>query len=501
MTTIFGRFLCRNHAVLRTPLLDKDGNQMGSSLLSSFIFFGIFIFSSTLIQAQMTSTNETKPPYNSAPSYFLFPEFLETTLPNGLKVIFVEDRTQPLLTVSVVSRHGAEVEHVHGIANFTSALLSKGTTSRSAQQIASEIDFLGGRLGAYSGWDSSVVRLTILSKFARAGIELLSDVLLNPTFPEEEIERQRTQTLAVIEHNLSDAGYLAGSAFMKTLFKNHPYGHSLTGSLKSVAGITRADCEKFYRETFEPEESFIVVAGNISLNELTEILTNLLGNWQSSSHRSEPIPTPTAPKSRKVAIVEKNDAAQTSFAIGQLTVNYADADFVPMLFLNTLFGAYFGSRLNANLRERNGFTYGVHSYVEPRKSTGLLIVGTSVGKDATNAAAREILAEFRRISDQPITDNELELTKKFLLGSFALQTETPNQVSALLSQIELYNLPKNYYQEYFATIEKMTKEQLLAVQKRRFTPENLVISASGDAKFLTEALKEFGEVEIVNVKE
>ena len=447
-----------------------------------------------------TMIDRSKPPVIPIPREFLFPEYSQTMLSNGIRLILVEDHAQPLLSIHLVFRKGAAAESIPGLANFTAQMITRGTTSRSAQQIADEMDFLGGSLYASSAWDTTSVSLTVLTKFAIAGLNVFADVVCNASFPEDEIERYRLQALSYLQQNYSDPNYLASVALRYGLYKGHTYGHALTGTLESIGGLKRQDCLAYYNDVFTPGNAFIVATGNITIDQLKQMLETALEGWEAKRSEPEQAEASTPVKERKVVVCEKPEAAQTVLLVGFASPSLSDPDYPAMQFLNTLLGSVFISRLNANLREEKGYTYGVNSYIDVRRSSSSLVIGTSVGKDVTLPAVEEILGELQRMASEPITDEELDLTRKYMLGSFALRTATPNQVISLLSSLELFGLPPEYYEQYYKALAAITKEQLFDVQKRRFSVERLVIAASGDTEYLRSILAPIGRVEVVSAE-
>lgn len=445
-----------------------------------------------------TEFDRSQPPLAPIPKRFIFPEFRTTHLDGGIKLLLVEDDTQPLISLNLVFKRGVAEEAGPGHASFTTGMLKKGTKSRSAQQIAEEIDFVGGSLRVSVSWDATIVGLNILRSHFDLGLELLADIVLHPTFPEEEIERLRVQTIASIRQNQADPGYLAQVTLLKGLFAGHPYSRPSSGSIESVGQIKREDCLNFYRTVFHPDNAFVVAAGNISIDEASTRLNHVFQTWRSSSPATAPMPALPELKGRRVLIRRKVDAVQSALRIGATGVMFGDPDYAAFQFINTLFGSFFISRLNMNLREDKGYTYGIDSYLDTRRAAGTLVIGTSVGRDVTAPAVREILAELRRISQEPISEQELELTRSYLLGSFALKFETPVQIIGHLLALELYNLPSDFYQRYFKTIASLGIEQLFRVQQRRFASEDIVIAASGDGDYLQKCLREFAPVEEVN---
>ena len=452
----------------------------------------------------------TKPPIIQTPATLPLPAHKEINLANGITLIAVEDTAQPLLTMSIVSRSGAADEDVWGETNFMASLMNKGTQAgerkRDAQTLAEEIDFTGGSLSVSCVFDSLSAHLSILSDFTDTGLDLLTDVVNNPSFPPEEIERTRQQTLVEIEQANNDAAYLSSIAFTQGMFRGEKYGHPVVGTLETVAELQQADCQRAYSRSLSAENLFIAAAGNFNAEELGEKIIKY-------GIRSKETHSPASPKQSpdlqvtqqqavqrqeaKVVLIEKPDAAQTSLRMGFRTANRGDADFIPMQFLNTIFGGSFISRLNHNLREEKGYTYGIQSSIDARKHSSVLTVSSHVGSEIVDSAVSEILREIERLRTEPITEDELETTRKYMIGSFALRTETPTQVVSMLSTLELYGLPKDYHTRYLAELAAMTKERLFEVQQRRFSAESVVIAASGNVEHLQQKLRNFGAVSVV----
>ncbi|TAE25391.1 MAG: insulinase family protein [Candidatus Kapaibacterium sp.] len=458
------------------------------------------LYSSTFFQ-----TMPSMPPIAAPPTTLRLPDFYETSLQNGIKLITVEDDAQPLLTMSIVSRNGAAEDEIWGETNFMTSLMNKGTTKRNAQTLADEIDFTGGSLSASCVFDSLSSSLSVLSDFTEQGLELLADMTLRPSFPGEEIERVRQQTLVEIDQANNDAGYLSSIALTQGLFKGQKYGHPVIGTQDIVRGLGQSHCRTAYERSFQPKDVFIAAAGKFRTDELRDRLNTHFAEW--TSHAPSPIPneqqpdeqlSPVSAQATKIMLIEKPDAAQTSLRVGFLTAGRHDVDFIPMQMLNTIFGGSFISRLNHNLREEKGYTYGVHSSVDSRKYASSLTVGTHVGSEVVENAVSEILREIELLRTEPVSDEELETTRKYIIGSFALRTETPTQVVSLASTLELYGLPKDYHAGYLARLATISKEELFAVQQRRFSTQNLVIAAAGTVEFLREKLQQFGAVSVVD---
>jgi zinc protease len=446
-------------------------------------------------------------PRISAALSFAFPPYTALQLSNGIKLIVAEDRSQPLVSLSMVFKRGAASEDVWGAANLMTSLLTKGTANssltRTAQDIADAIDFTGGLLSASSGFDSTSASVSVLSEFLPTGLNLLTDVLLHPAFAPDELERLRQQTLVEVQQYLSDAAYLASVAFTQGMFHGTPYGHPVIGTVESVQAMQREDCMRIYKTIIGSGDVFIAAAGDVDAHQLAAVLEQHFAAWPARlpSQTLRPSLTPEAPNTPsgpRVMLIAKPDAAQTAIRVGFPTLHRTDDNFIALQFLNTILGGSFISRLNHNLREQKGYTYGIHSSIDAYQTMSVWACRAHVGSEIVDDAVREILHEIELLRTAPITDDELETTKKYLLGSFALRTETPQQVVSLVSALEMFDLPADYYERYFAEVAAMTKERLFEVQQRCFGAEGLVIAASGDVEHLRSKLRNFGAVSVVN---
>lgn len=446
--------------------------------------------------------DRSKPPKPGAIANVSFPPFIERSLSNGLKVYIVENHEQPIISTSLHLRGGSildPAEH-QGLASVTADMLTKGTMNRSALQIADEIDFVGGSLSSHASWDSMSVTTTTLTRFHTTGLDLLADVLLRPTFPEEELDRAKLQRLASLKQAKADAGYLADTVFTKIVFPNHPYGQQASGTEASIPSISRDNILKFYERHFGPNNGFVVAAGDVNVEEYIALLENLLGGWTNraqgiSEHRSQPMQ-----ERMRIGIVEKSGAVQSALRLGHTGIPRKSEDYIPLYVLNMLLGGYFNSRINLNLREKHGFTYGARSYFDTRVEAGPFVVSTEVSTQVTVRAIEETLSELRRIVLDPVTEEELTMVKNYVIGSFPLQIETPQQVASRIAMIILYDLEKDYFDTYRARVAALTEIELLQAAKKYLQPEKLTIVVGGDATALRSALGEFGTVELYSAE-
>jgi len=435
------------------------------------------------------------PPLPANAQTMSFPPFQTRTLSNGLKIICVENHKLPIVTVNLVIRTGSAFDGLNsGLADMTANLLMKGTTKRNAEQIAEEVDFLGASLNTNAGWDASSISLTTLTKHLPALLEIMGDILLNPTFPEHEVKRLQALTIADLVQAKADVNYLASTRAAQALFGMHPYGNTATE--QSINAIDRRACRDFYEAGYAPDNSFVVVAGDADINSLAGRFEDLFTGWEKHSIRKRQFSEIQPIAERIVSIVAKPGAVQTSIRIGQEGVKRSDGDFLALDALNTIIGGYFNSRLNASLREKHGFTYGAHSRFDARALGGCFVVSCDVRTEVTDKAIGEIFNELHRIVIEPVTEEELTLMKNYVSGRFPLMIETPQHTANLLQNIELYGLPENYYSTLGERVRALSSDNLMTVAKKHLHPDRMAIAVAGDASKIMEGMKQFGTVAV-----
>ncbi|MCS7229443.1 MAG: pitrilysin family protein [Candidatus Kryptonium sp.] len=455
-------------------------------------FMVIFLISALNAQEKI---DRTKPPKPGPESKVKFPSYFEKTLPNGLKVIVVENHEQPIVYISFVVKSGSTYdENLPGLASITAELLTKGTKTRTATQIAEEIDFVGGTLNSAASWDATNVNVLVLKKYLNVGIDILQDVVLNPTFPDEELERVKTQRLASIKQSKAEAGYLAGVRFAKELFAGHPYGNESGGNEESIQKIKRDEIVKFYQKHFIPNNSFIIFAGDITPAEAVPLVEKYFGAWKKGPNPHKKFKDVKNISQTRVVIVDKPGAVQSAIRVGHLGIDRKNKDYVKVFTLNTLLGGYFNSRINMNLRETRGYTYGASSSFDARFYPGPFVVSTDVRNEVTDSSIVEIIKELKRLIDEPVPEDELKMAKDYIVGSFPLQIETPAQVAARIMTIEIYGLPKDFYDRFREEVKKITAKDIQETARKYLHPDKLLIVVSGNSSQIKSKLDKFGPV-------
>lgn len=443
--------------------------------------------------------DRSKPPAPAQPISTVFPDWFETVLPNGLKILVYEQPTAPLISIRLYVKAGAIDEgDCHKAAMLTFAMLMQGTTSRTASDIADEMDFIGAELGAWAGLDYSLISLSVMPRYLSQGLALMSDVALHPAFVEKELEFVRQQSLNRLRFSRSDAARLASDAFAQLVYSPHPYSYPALGTEPALTALTRADLQQFYERFVVPNNCLLAVTGNVKHRDIVAQLAEAFGNWQA-----KPVPTvkrmPPVPRTApKVALVQKDGAVQSVLIIGHLSIERAHPDYLKCYVLNAILGGYFGSRLNLNLRETQGYAYSIRSSFDAKREAGDFNISTQVRKDVTRAAIDEILREVHQLLEAGIREAELEAVKNYLTGNFVIQNESPETILSRLATIELYGLDKQYYKTFQANIHSLTLDDLHNAAKLYIQPERFAFVVVGEANAIHADLEDLGEIELLN---
>ena len=422
------------------------------------------------------------------------PERME--LPNGLKVVVVEKHDMPVVTFGLVVPAGAITDSLNkpGIAGFTAQMLSEGTDTRSSQEIAAAFEFIGARLSAEARREITLISTETLSKHWKRALELLSDVVRHPSFPAHELERVRREHLTDLRRAKDDAGFVAEQIMPGLVFgRGTQYGHSSIGTEDSVAEFTREDLEGHYRMLYGPRGATLVVAGDVTLEEVRQAATDAFGDWDNP----DVLPA-AAVDSAQIAsdpttiyLVDKPGAAQSVIQAGHATVPRIHPDYFRMVLLNYVFGGQFSARLNQNLRQDKGYSYGVHSSISWFHQPSALVAGGSVQTGVTKESVVEILKEFRDIHGQrPITREELDSAQAGMLQGLPAGFERPGQIMGSLVQMVLHDLPNDYFRTVGQKLSAVKLDEANGAGRERIDPDSLAILVVGDRVAIEAGLRE-----------
>ncbi len=453
--------------------------------------------SMSLFPAQAQAQHPTTPPPPGELRPLQFPEFQQATLDNGFQLIVVENNRLPIVSISVNFNAGSRYDPVglEGLAGVTAELVTKGTASRSADQIAEEIESVGSNLVANAGSDFLTIGTTVLAEHVGLAFELIGDVLINSTFPEEELEIARTRILSGLRLEASDPSALATRFFAKTIYGDHPYGRSQTEA--SVAAITRADVQQFAGTRIAPGGGMAVVSGNISLDRARELLEQHLANWNGTPPAVD-TPEPPAPAPTHIVLIHRPGSAQSNIRVGNLAVRPGDDLYYPATIANRILGGGSAARLYEILRQQKGWTYGAYSGIQRRKDVGYFQANTEVRSEVTDSALAEILVQLRRIRNEAVADSELTDAKGYLVGSFPLTIETPQQVAGQVAATKLLGLGDDYLQRYRERLAAVDAAQAMAAAQAVIHPDSAVVVVVGDGQAIYDGLAAIAPVTILD---
>lgn len=437
---------------------------------------------------------DTVPPPLGAPKPLTLPPVTTRTLANGLTLHVVEQRELPIADFVLVVRGGGERDPRAklGVATMTANLLTEGTTTRDALQIADQAAYLGVQLDASSGWDRSLVTLHTPTAKLDSALALMADVVLRPSFPAKELDRLKKERLTALIQQRDQPTVMANLAFNAIVFGDaHPYGRPLTGTAGTTTALTRADVERFYRANWVPNNAALIVVGDVRADDVARRVEQLFGGWRRGTAAAPAFPAPPATGATTVYLVDKPGAPQSSVRIGTVGVARSTEDFFPLLVMNTILGGSFTSRLNANLRETKGYTYGARSSFDMRQVAGPFTAQAEVTGTKTDSSLIEFFKELRAIRDT-VPTAELSKAKRFLQLQLPSQFETTGGVAGRLVPLVLYGLPLDYYNTYAQRLESVTQADVQRVAAKYVDPSKLAVVVVGDRKSVEPAVKAIG---------
>ncbi|MBU6367631.1 MAG: insulinase family protein [Gemmatimonadetes bacterium] len=431
----------------------------------------------------------TRPPAPMPLAPAQFPPFREEVLPNGVRLLVVESRRQPVIAVSLSFAAGAVTEPLGktGMANMVAGLLGKGAGARNAEQFAAAIEGVGGGFGAAAGDDFLQLSVNTLSRNAALAFELLADATMRPTFPEREVELLRTQTLSGLELEKSQPAAIAARTFRQALYGAHPYGRSATEA--TVKAITRADLVAFHKARLRPQGALLVVAGDLSLAQARTLATKAFAGW-AGAPAPTPAPPPVPPRARgEVILVHRPGSVQSNVLIGNVTWGPADPRRYAATVANEALGGGSEGRFFRILREQKGWTYGSYSEVTTRRGPGAFTASGEFRTEVTDSAVTVMLQQIRALRDSVLPAQELADRQGSLTGRFPLLVETAEQVANRVATARLLGLPADYVQTYRQKLAAVTAPEARLAAAATFRPDQGVIVVVGDGQKLWDALK------------
>jgi zinc protease len=407
----------------------------------------------------------------------------------------------PIVTVTVLIDAGAvgDAPGRAGLAQLTAKLLLEGTTSTGGAALSDRFERFGASVEAHADWDGALLTMTTLSDKLRPAFLLLGEVLREPSFSQREVERLKEERLAELLQLRAEPRGLADECFSRFLYEpTSRYARPDGGDEASVAAITRDDVLQFHRSRYAPPGITLIASGDLTFELVESLAVEAFGDWSGSAPSIVTSTDAPARRGRAVHLVAKADAPQSELRLGHVGLTRTHPDYFPAVIMNAVLGGLFSSRINLNLREVHGYTYGAHSYFDWRRQAGPWVVSTAVQSDVTDAAAREVLIEIERLRAERISADELSLATSYLDGVFPIRYETSSAIAAALAALVLYGLPDDWYDRYRERVRAVSIDHVLDAAQRHLHPEALQMVVVGNASAIRDRMEAmaFGPVTV-----
>ncbi|HZI78943.1 MAG TPA: pitrilysin family protein [Vicinamibacterales bacterium] len=456
---------------------------------------GVLISSVATAQNPINNPNwpSERPPLPLAAREVKFPPYEVRTLANGMRVLAILHHEQPVVTMRLLVGAGAaeDPQGKAGLANLLGSLLDQGTGTRTAQEIADQIDTIGGALGTGSGSDLSFANVVVMKDSFGTGMELLADVIRNPKFDAEEIDRQKQQAISSLQVSATDPDFVASSLIDRLIYGFHPYGLPGNGTPETLAGITRDDLLAFHKRYFVPNNMILAVVGDTTTDEAFGMVEKVFGGWPRAELSMPKTVEPPA-ATRRVVVVDKPDAVQTEIRIGQLAIPRNHPDYLAWDLAVKILGGEGANRLHRVLRSQRGLTYGASAETQAMKQAGDYVAETDTRTETTGEVLRIAVDEFSRIQRNRVYEPELRDAQAFLAGTFPLTIETPNEIATQVLNAVFYNLPLSDISTFRERVQSVTPDDVQRVSQAYIRPDRLSIVLVGNARAFVQQLRAVG---------
>ena len=432
-------------------------------------------------------------PKAGPPRSYHFPDFHDQILPSGIRLVTAQVAKLPVITVLVVVDAGSTNDPggKEGVAALTAGTLLEGSQRFDGAELAEKFEQLGTSVESGADWDSAFIKITVLSEQLEEATKLLGEAISNPVFPEREIERAKAERLAEILQLETEPRGLADEKFSEFLYtRESRYSKPDEGSTESVSALSRRDVEEFYQSRYRAGSTTVIMTGDVSTDEARVLITRAFEQWSLGSAPNRPLVAVARTTRKSINIVDKPGASQSELRTGHVGLPRKHPDFFPTLVMNAVLGGLFGSRINLNLREAHGYTYGASSFYDWRRGPGPFVVSTAVQSEVTAPALHEILLEIDRIRGERISDEELSLARDYLDGVFPIRYETTAAIASALATLVIYDLPADYYESYRRNIRGVSADAVLQAARSHLHPDDLQTIVVGDARVIRDSVSD-----------
>lgn len=442
------------------------------------------------------------PPLPLAPVSFDIASSFQTTLDNGLRVVIFENERLPLVSFRLAFTSGDinDPKDSTGLTSAMASMVMEGTESYTSLQLAEKIERLGSSISASASDDFTIIGASSLSLYSSEILRLMAEVILRPTFPENELDLYRRNTVEHLKFQRSQPGFLAGEQAARLIYGEHPYSR-VAPSAQDIEKLDRATLAKFHAAKLVPNNAMLIVVGDVKRDELLAEMSELLGDWQQGSVAAAKFTEPPARSARTLTIVDRPGSAQSNIVLTNVGVKRTDPDYFPLIVMNQVLGAGASSRVFMNLREEKGYTYGAYTRLETKRLAGDFEATAEVRTAVTGDSLKEFFYELERIRNEKVGETELADAKNFLTGVFPIRAETQEGLTNLIVNQHLYSLPEDYLQTYREHVDAVTVDEVQHVAVKHVRPDEMAIVIVGDAKEVLPQAKDYASsVEIFDTE-
>ena len=432
------------------------------------------------------------------PRPIVIPAPRETVLANGLRVVIVEDHRLPLVSYRLAFRIGTAFDppQLPGLTDLLAGLLPEGTETRTSREIAEEVARMGASLSAGANSDYTIVAASALSKFNEEILDLMAEVVLQPSFPENEVELAKQNTKESLRQQRAQPSFLASEMVSRVMFGEHPYA-IVAPTPESIDRSSRDEFVRFHRDKFVPNSAVFIVVGDVQHEVVVRKLESLFSTWERGADLVTDFPAPPVRTKRVAYLVDRRGSAQSNIVIANSGIVRTSPDYFPMLLMHTVLGANASSRLFMNLREDKGYTYGAYTNLDARRTAGTFRSTAEVRTPVTGDSLKEFFYELDRIRNEVVSEKEIRDAKSYLTGVFPIRLETQEGLTDQLVQIKMLNLPDDYLQHYRDRVQAVTAAEIQRVANKYVMPDEAAVIVVGDGSLVLDQIKPYvGEIEI-----
>lgn len=450
----------------------------------------------------MTPELKKNPPEPLTPVSFDIARPFQTRLDNGLRVVIFENERLPLVSFRLAFGSGDinDPKDSTGLTSALASMLTEGTESYTSLQLAEKVERLGSSISSSASDDFTVIAASSLSLYTTEVLHLMAEVVLRPTFPENELDLYRRNTVEHLKFQRSQPGFLANEQTARLVYGEHPYS-KVAPSAKDIEKLNRETLTKFHAAKLVPNNAILIAVGDVRRDEFLAELNGLFGDWQQGSHADVAFAQPPVRSSRSLTIVDRPGSAQSNIVLTNLGIKRTDPDYFPLIVMNQVLGAGASSRVFMNLREEKGYTYGAYTRLEAKKLTGDFEATAEVRTAVTGDSLKEFFFELERIRNDKVGETEIADAKNFLTGVFPIRAETQEGLTNLIVNQHLYGLPEDYLQTYRENVNAVSADEVQRVAVKHVRPAEMAIVIVGDAKEVLPQAKDYASsVEIFDTE-